>query len=298
MSQANKSRHLLCVGIPNVDVAITNDSPILHWNGAGAPLTKGGMAWNVATHVVHLGGSASVYGPHGDDFLRATNSISNVVIVPHCGPDFRDNLCLELFGLGEDSYTVYLPLHPETLGFVTITDVIRASADALGTTLNRENTLLYVAVTQPPYEMLDLPRRPDGFELVVSLSHVIKYWTPDVSREVLQIANLLIMNDTEFDLLQDHCGPASLDWFSGELRLLVITKGPNGVDVLQRNGRTTYELPFKPVSSRGVFAEGDAFAGGLLFSYLEGKDIESCVLAGQRNALHHMLKNQRPACIV
>jgi fructokinase len=95
------------------------------------------------------------------------------------------------------------------------------------------------------------------------------FWTPEIVRDSLALANVLKLNDEELPILAHVLGldstpdaflSAVLDRFS--LRLVALTRGANGAVLLSADGERS-EQPGVPVAVVDTVGAGDAFTAAL-----------------------------------
>jgi sugar/nucleoside kinase (ribokinase family) len=109
----------------------------------------------------------------------------------------------------------------------------------------------------------------------------------DILLAVLRIADLLLPNESEWDILG-----RKLNWKREDdshvrelgIRHVVLKKGSRGVEV--RTGRDCYTVPPFQVDSVDTTGAGDSFAGGLLYGLSAGYDLrQSVVIASACGAI-------------
>jgi sugar/nucleoside kinase (ribokinase family) len=103
---------------------------------------------------------------------------------------------------------------------------------------------------------------------------------PDACRERCRLMDLLIMNQGEAEFLTGKNDiEAALIELSNDVETVVITRSSQGA-VGKSRGKETIVSAIQPIDSIDSTGAGDAFAAGFMGSWIEAKDLESSLRAG------------------
>jgi len=142
----------------------------------------------------------------------------------------------------------------------------------------------------PPEEQLKALKRLEGKRISLDFNptYMEDYRTKrDLLKEIVGRVEVLFPNEREAVTITGEgdvkrAAETLHEWGAG---LVVITRGERGV--LLYNGEEFLEFPALPIGENEVTdptGAGDAFAGGFLAGYSQGKDIETCVGLGLERA--------------
>ena len=105
-----------------------------------------------------------------------------------------------------------------------------------------------------------------------------RYYDKELIEESLYLANVLKVNDEEFNVLRDLFGLNGTErevalWFIEKygLRMFVLTAGSSHSTIYTREEIST--LPTPEVTVADTVGAGDAFSGALIISLLKGKSL-------------------------
>ena len=105
-----------------------------------------------------------------------------------------------------------------------------------------------------------------------------RYYDKELIEESLYLANVLKVNDEEFDVLRDLFGLEGTErdialWFieKYDLRIFALTAGSSHSTIYTREETST--LPTPEVTVADTVGAGDAFSGALIISLLKGKSL-------------------------
>jgi fructokinase len=133
------------------------------------------------------------------------------------------------------------------------------------------------AMPSPALRILDLNLRPP-------------FWSPDVVRESLPLANVVKCNDNELPVVAGILGLAGspeqilrdlVERFS--LRLAALTRGARGSLLVTADGRRS-DLPGAPIVVCDTVGAGDAFTAAVAIGYLAGRPLENLHAHAERVA--------------
>jgi fructokinase len=159
-----------------------------------------------------------------------------------------------------------------------LTDVARlapqADAVCFGTLAQRspatrDTIRKFVSSTRPDcLRILDINLRPP-------------FWTDDVVRESLKLANVLKLNDAELPALTKMLNLTGSDdevlsqlLKTNDLRLIALTRGADGATLISSTGERS-DQPVAPTSIADTVGAGDAYTAALALGLLRGESLES-----------------------
>lgn len=145
--------------------------------------------------------------------------------------------------------------------------------------LNPENTLLLVSPGNLA-DMVTYPRlcKKAGIEYVFDPGQALPMLQATDLVEVISGCSILIVNDYEFNLIQDKTGLASGDLLA-LAKTTIVTLGGAGSRI--HNQSETLAIPaFKARQVIDPTGAGDAYRGGLLSGLVNGYDLQTSALRG------------------
>lgn len=158
----------------------------------------------------------------------------------------------------------HIPLTPEFLATARIADVLCFGTLGQWADTSRETIRAVARAANPnAVRILDINLRPP-------------FWTPEIVRDSLPLANVLKLNDEELPILAGVLGldaapeaflSAVLERYS--LRLVALTRGANGAVLLAADGERS-DLPGAPVAVVDTVGAGDAFTAALALGLSQG----------------------------
>lgn len=145
--------------------------------------------------------------------------------------------------------------------------------------LDSEKTLLLVSPGNLD-DMINYPRRckKAGIDYVFDPGQALPMLQPRDLVEVITGCTLLIVNDYEFNLIQDKTGLANGQLFK-MAKTTIVTLGEAGSKIYHQ-GRTLTIPSFKASKVVDPTGAGDAYRGGLLSGLVQGEDMETSALRG------------------
>ncbi|MBM3656341.1 MAG: carbohydrate kinase family protein [Actinobacteria bacterium] len=103
---------------------------------------------------------------------------------------------------------------------------------------------------------------------------------PEICRARTQLMDLLIMNEAEAEFLTGQSDTKSaLEQLSQDVETVVITANRKGA-MGRLRGQEIIDSPIKPITAIDSTGAGDAFAAGFIGRWIESKDLESSLRAG------------------
>jgi fructokinase len=162
----------------------------------------------------------------------------------------------------------HIPQTPELLHAAATADVVCFGTLGQWATTSRDTIRAAVRAARPDaLRVLDINLRPP-------------FWTPELVRDSLALANVLKLNDEELLQLAGVLGLSdSPDAFMQEvlqrysLRLVALTRGANGAVLLAANGERS-ERPGVPVPVTDTVGAGDAFTAALALGLAHGLPLD------------------------
>jgi fructokinase len=150
----------------------------------------------------------------------------------------------------------------------------RASAICFGTLAqrspaSRETIRRFIAATKPDcLRILDINLRAP-------------FWTEDVVRESLKLANVLKLNDAELPILAQMLALSGSEdellrqlLKTSDLRLIALTRGPDGATLVSSTGDRS-DQPVAPTKIVDTVGAGDAYTAALAVGLLRGESLEN-----------------------
>jgi adenosine kinase len=145
--------------------------------------------------------------------------------------------------------------------------------------LDRRDTLLLVSPGNLD-DMVNYPRRCKkvGINYVFDPGQALPMLQPNDLVEVITDCMLLIVNDYEFNLIQDKTGLTNGDLLA-LARTTIVTLGEAGSKIYTE-GRNVTIPSFKATRVVDPTGAGDAYRGGLLSGLIQGDDLEASAIRG------------------
>lgn len=145
--------------------------------------------------------------------------------------------------------------------------------------LDPQNSLLLVSPGNLD-DMVNYPRRCKkvGIDYIFDPGQALPMLQPDDLREVITDCMLLIVNDYEFNLIQDKTGLTNGELL-GLAKTTIVTLGEAGSKIYTQ-GRNMTIPSFKAKRVVDPTGAGDAYRGGLLSGLVQGADLETSAIRG------------------
>ncbi|KJR97244.1 MAG: carbohydrate kinase [Desulfobulbaceae bacterium BRH_c16a] len=145
--------------------------------------------------------------------------------------------------------------------------------------LDPQNSLLLVSPGNLD-DMVNYPRRCKkvGIDYIFDPGQALPMLQPDDLREVITDCMLLIVNDYEFNLIQDKTGLTNGELL-GLAKKTIVTLGEAGSKIYTQ-GRNMTIPSFKAKRVVDPTGAGDAYRGGLLSGLVQGADLETSAIRG------------------
>jgi fructokinase len=245
---------------------------------AGAQL--GGAPANFAYHVCRLGGRGVAVSAIGKDKLgEEVKSILASKKLEAVLPEVDHPtgvVHVDLDGRGVPQYTIVedvawdnVPYTPEMKELAS-----QAAAVCFGT-LAQRNPVTRATV------MSFIADMPSDSLKVYDINLRQHFYSREIIEDSLRVADILKINDEEIGVVSELLGlgssPAhaclSLISLYG-LRLVILTKGADGSEVITPDARYSVECP--KVKIADTVGAGDSFTAAFVYSYLRGDSIEDC----------------------
>jgi fructokinase len=253
----------------------------------------GGAAANFACTTAELAaGAADIYivGAVGPDplgreavELLASHGVDTAYVQLADYPTGRVNVTLDhagkpTFEIAENTAWDHVAWSNELNQLAQRADAICFGTLAQRSSTSRDTIRRFLQATRPEcLRILDINLRPP-------------FWTEEVVRESLELANVLKLNDTELPVL---AGMLNLSGSSDEqltsllghfnLRMVAFTRGADGATLLSSSGERS-ELPAEPVKIVDTVGAGDAYTAALAIGLLNGVPLAEINASGNRVA--------------
>ena len=252
-------------------------------DGAGGTTRRpGGAPANVAFQCHQLGLTGRVASRVGDDeagreltaFLADKGLPTDLIQTDPTLPTGRVTVT---HGAGGPEYVIHEPVAWDALDATADLHAAIAGAAALcfGTLAQRGlagRTAIRSAVAG----------RPQSVRAVFDVNLRQEFYTADLLRESLKLANVLKLNDAEVPVVGGLLGlPVEPGAFLGaavdrwRLDAACVTRGADGC-LIRTAGGEPVAAPSDPVAVADTVGAGDAFTAGLIFALLRGADAEKC----------------------
>ena len=245
---------------------------------AGAQL--GGAPANFAYHVCRLGGRGVAVSAIGKDKLgEEVKSILASKKLEAVLPEVDHPtgvVHVDLDGRGVPQYTIVedvawdnVPYTPEMKELAS-----QAAAVCFGT-LAQRNPVTRATV------MSFIADMPSDSLKVYDINLRQHFYSREIIEDSLRVADILKINDEEIGVVSELLGlgpspeQACLSLISlYGLRLVILTKGADGSEVITPDARYRVECP--KVKIADTVGAGDSFTAAFVYSYLRGDSIEDC----------------------
>ena len=191
-----------------------------------------------------------------------------------------DNAGKPTFEIATDTAWDNLAWFDELAQLATRADAVCFGTLAQRSPTSRETIRRFVQSTRPEcLRILDINLRAP-------------FWTDDVVRESLKLANVLKLNDTELPVLASMLNLSGSDdeqltslLRTFNLKAVAFTRGADGATLLSATGERS-NLPAQPTKIVDTVGAGDAFTAALAVGLLDGVPLEKINAWGNRVAAY------------
>ncbi|HKJ26458.1 MAG TPA: carbohydrate kinase family protein [Anaerolineales bacterium] len=235
----------------------------------------GGCAGNIAYNFKLLGGTPYPMGAVGDDFGPYQAHFDRLGIstryVKHLGGEFTPQAFITT-DIDDNQITAF---HPGAMSQSYLNKVSETEGIKIGIV------------------------GPDGREAMIQHSHDFEacgiphifdpgqgmpLFNGDNLKQFIKEANWVVVNDYEYELLQERTG-LSGDDIAKQVEALIVTRGPEGSEIITRDDRTLVG-PAKADGVKDPTGCGDAYRAGLLHGFLNDLDmVTSCRIGSVMGAI-------------
>lgn len=245
---------------------------------AGAQL--GGAPANFAYHICRLGGRGVAVSAIGKDNLGeevksilATKKLK--AVLPEV--DFPTGVVkVSLDAQGVPEYTIIENVAWDNVPYTAeMNDLASQAAAVCFGTLAQRNPVTRATVMD---FIADMPA--DSLK-VYDINLRQHFYSREIIEESLRVADILKINDEEIEVVSSIFGlEGSPEQACRELicryglRLVILTKGSNGSDVITSDEKYSVECP--KVKIADTVGAGDSFTAAFVYAYLRGEAIEEC----------------------
>jgi adenosine kinase len=240
--------------------------------------TPGGVAANIAYNLAMLGEMPLLVGAVGSN-----------------GKEYMDDLQVT----GVDTSKVHFSDLP-TATFTVLTDsndcqvggfypgaMADESQPSLSSLVENKNQLVVISAHDPELMARQVEEcRENGYRLFYDISQQVSNVTGDQIKAGLEVAELLIVNDYEMQVIQDKT-EFSFEKIKKMVPLIIITLGGDGAAIYDQRSKNITESKVRAIPDVKVIdptGAGDAFRAGFLYGYVRDWDVETCVKWGSVTA--------------
>lgn len=237
------------VGSINLDIIATTDRlPTAGETIGGGVLQQqpGGKGANQAVAAARLGGSARMIGAVGDDAQGRLMLES----LADAGVDTSDVAVLD----GDATGTALIVVDRDGENQIVVCPGANSGFSLEGVEFGPDETVLCQLEVGVP-AVLEAARRSSGF-FVLNAAPAM-----DLPTELLERCDLVIVNETEYELIPALAGA----------KLVAVTYGKDGSAMFE-NGRRLAEAPASAVTVANTIGAGDAFCAALVLALGTGLD--------------------------
>jgi fructokinase len=235
----------------------------------------GGAPANFAYHAAQLGADARIVSAVGDDtlgreILARQRDLGLDASLIHVDPHYPTGTVTVSLAAGQPTYTIhedvawdFIPTTPTVLDLAARADCVCYGTLAQRSDVSRDTIRTMLART-----------RPDCLR-IVDVNFRQHYYDRDLVDRSLRSATVLKINDDEFPrltaLLQLTGSPFAA---YPDLRLIAVTRGARGSELLTRDGRTLDHPGHAAEPMVDAVGAGDAFTAALAIGLLAGLPLD------------------------
>ncbi|MCC2523741.1 5-dehydro-2-deoxygluconokinase [Vibrio coralliilyticus] len=258
----------------------------------------GGSAANIAVAVNKLGGKVGFigcvakdsFGDYVKHYMSGLGINLNGMMTDDSGS--RTSVAFTEMKPSDCDVLIYrnnasdLTLKPEQIDadYIASSKVLIVTGTALAQSPSREATLLAMQYA-----------RSGGTLVVLDVDYRPYSWRTDVDASIYfgiasQLSDIVIGNREEFDMMETVVAPGNKDddataqrFLTGSTQVVIIKAGELGSKVYGRDGRY-FEQGIFPVEVTKPFGSGDSFAGGVIWTLVNGGELEQAVKHGSAAA--------------
>jgi adenosine kinase len=236
----------------------------------------GGCAGNIAYTLNLLGGDVTPMGTVGKDFAPYAAWLDECGICRTYVTEIADTYTAQAFITTDMDDNQITAFHPGAMSFAHYNHVTQAQNISIGMVSpdGREAMIQHAA----QFAAAEIPFFFDP-------GQGMPMFSGDDLREFIRQANYIIVNDYEWQLMQERTG-WGVDALTQRAEALIVTRGAQGSQIYTRE--RIYDIPNAQattvVDPTGC---GDAYRGGLLYGRMQGMDWET---SGRIGALLGALK--------
>ncbi|AXN30815.1 5-dehydro-2-deoxygluconokinase [Vibrio coralliilyticus] len=258
----------------------------------------GGSAANIAVAVNKLGGKVGFigcvakdsFGDYVKHYMSGLGINLNGMMTDDSGS--RTSVAFTEMKPSDCDVLIYrnnasdLTLKPEQIDadYIASSKVLIVTGTALAQSPSREATLLAMQYA-----------RSSGTLVILDVDYRPYSWRTDVDASIYfgiasQLSDIVIGNREEFDMMETVVAPGNKDddataqrFLTGSTQVVIIKAGELGSKVYDRDGRY-FEQGIFPVEVTKPFGSGDSFAGGVIWTLVNGGELEQAVKHGSAAA--------------
>jgi adenosine kinase len=224
----------------------------------------GGCAGNIAYNLKLLGGEPIIMATVGDDFAPYRERMNTLGLSQECVRHVEGSYTAQAFITTDLSDNQITAFHPGAMNQSHLNDAGSARDIKLGIVSpdGREGMLTHCQQFHAA-----------GIPFILDPGQGMPLFNGDELMQMVQQADFVTLNDYEAELLQSRTD-RTLHQLAGEVKCLIVTKGPEGSQFYVNGG--VLPIPAAPV--REVVDPtgcGDAFRAGLLYGIASDMDWET-----------------------
>lgn len=236
----------------------------------GVTENYGGTAGNIGYALKLMGESPFISATIGSDHHKYFEWLDKNGIARHGIKVIAEELTAGAYITTDMANNQITGFNPGAMKFSSDLDIEALAPD---------NTLLLVSPGNLD-DMVNYPRRCKkmGIDYIFDPGQALPMLQPEDLVDVITGCPLLIVNDYEFNLIQDKTGLNNGQLFE-MAKTTIVTLGEAGSRI-HHQGRTVSIPSFKATKVVDPTGAGDAYRGGLLSGLVQGEDIEAAAIRG------------------
>jgi adenosine kinase len=229
----------------------------------------GGVAGNIAYNLKMLGGEPYPMATVGDDFGPYQRRLESLGISTRYLRHLEGEYTAQAFITTDVDDNQITAFHPGAMQESRLNKV----GDTEGITLG-------IVAPDAREAMLQHGRdfKAHGIPFIFDPGQAMTLFSGDDLKEFIDLANWLIVNDYEFQLLSERTG-WDKEEVAAQLDALIITQGANGSLLVTAEGETQIES-VEADAIEDPTGCGDAYRGGLIYGMQNNLDLVTCCRIG------------------
>jgi adenosine kinase len=240
--------------------------------------TPGGVAANIAYNLAMLGEMpllVGAVGSNGKDYMDRLQKIG------------VDTSNVQVSDLPTATFTVLTDKNDCQVGGFYPGAMADESQPSLTSLVTDTLQLVVVSAHDPELMARQVEEcRSNKYRLFYDVSQQVSNVSADQIKAGLEVAELLIVNDYEMQVIQDKTA-LSFEQIQKLVPLIIVTLGGEGSIIYDQRTGKSIKLKVSAVANVKVIdptGAGDAFRAGFLYGYVRDWDVENCVQWGSVTA--------------